>query len=297
MASRARKSHPSRLKTASGAPLQDEPSTIDCVGIRFSLPPRPVPLHLTEFERGAPFKGDVAGALAALQYRVGRAQLSLIVHQKRALIVIEGPEGGGKRDFVKLLGGALDPTCFAVTTVTPDRRRAREGHWLARFWASLPEAGHTAIFFHSWYRRVLEDKLLGLVSDKEWKRAFDEINEFESQQRDYGTTIVKLFFHATDETQQRRLAIREEDPWLRHLLSPEELRSAEARAAYRQTLMQVLGQSDTRWAPWSMIDANDSGAAQVAALTAIVETLEKALPMEPPEIGSSVVPFAVPERA
>ncbi len=252
-----------------------------------------MPIDLTIFERGVPFTGDVAGALAALQHRLARAQLSQIVHQRRAIIVIEGSEGGGKRDFVKLLGAALDPTHFAVTTVSPDRRRARDGHWLARFWARLPEAGDTAIFYHSWYRRVLEDKLLGLVSDKEWKRAFDEINEFESQQRDYGTLIVKLFFHITDTTQDRRIAEREADEWRRHLVGPAEFRTPQSRAAYRAALVQMLGQTDTRWAPWSMIDANDRDAAQVAALTAIAEGLEKALPQAPPEAAGAVVPFMV----
>ncbi|MCY7270768.1 MAG: polyphosphate kinase [Sphingomonas bacterium] len=240
-----------------------------------------------------PFKGDVAGALAALQHRLARAQLSQIVHQRRVIIVIEGAEGGGKRDFVKLLGAALDPTHFAVTTVSPDRRRARDGHWLARFWARLPEAGHSAIFYHSWYRRVLEDKLLGLVTDKEWKRAFDEINEFESQQRDYGSLIVKLLFHITDDTQDRRIAERQDDQWQRHLVGAEEIRSAPARVAYRAALVQMLAQTDTRWAPWSIIDANDNGAAAVAGLTAIADSLEKALPHAPPETAGSVVPFMV----
>ena len=269
----------------------------DCGWFSFSLPTRAVAVDLTDFERGLPYTGDVAGAVAALQHRLARAQLAQIVHHKRCIIVIEGPEGGGKRAFAKLLGAALDPTHVAVTTVSPDRRRARDGHWLARFWANLPEAGDTAIFYHSWYRRVLEDKLLGLVSDKEWKRAFDEINEFESQQRDYGTTIVKLFFHVTDATQARRIAERNEDEWLRHLLGPEELRTGAARAAYRAALIQVLAQSDTRWAPWSMIDANDSGAAQVAALTAIADVLEKAFPQAPPESAPvSVIPFLVPSE-
>ncbi|MCY7280382.1 MAG: polyphosphate kinase [Sphingomonas bacterium] len=252
-----------------------------------------MPIDLTDFERGAPYKGDVAGALVALQQGLGRAQLSQIVHQRRAIIVIEGSEGGGKRDFVKLLGAALDPTHYAVTTVLPDRRRSRDGHWLARFWAKLPEAGHSAIFYHSWYRRVLEDKLLGLVTDKEWKRAFDEINEFESQQRDYGTLIVKLFFHVTDATQERRIAKRQDDQWQRHLVGAEEFRSSASRTAYRAALVQMLAQTDTRWAPWSMIDANDSGAAAIAGLTAIVDSLEKALPHAPPETASSVVPFMV----
>lgn len=253
-------------------------------------------IDLTDFERGQPYAGDVGGALASLQHRLGRAQLAQIVHQKRLIIVIEGPEGGGKRGFVKLLGAALDPTHVAVTTVSPDRRRARDGHWLARFWAKLPESGNTAIFYHSWYRRVLEDKLLGLITDKEWKRAFDEINEFESQQRDYGTMIVKLFFHVTDDTQARRVAERVDDQWMRHLVGPEELRSAAAHTAYRAALTQVLTQSDTRWAPWSMIDANDGDAARIAGLTAIVEAVEKALPHAPPETAGSVVPFLVPSE-
>lgn len=253
-------------------------------------------IDLTLFERGVPFPGDVAGALAALQHRLARAQLSQIVHQRRVLIVIEGAEGGGKRDFVKLLGAALDPTHFVVTTVSPDRRRARDGHWLARFWADLPEAGHSAIFYHSWYRRVLEDKILGLVTDKEWKRAFDEINEFESQQRDYGTSIVKLFFHVTDAAQDRRIAERLADPWLSHMVGAEELRAEPARAAYRAALVQTLALTDTRWAPWSMVDANDAAAAQVAGLTAIADSLEKALPKSPPETAAPVVPFMVPSE-
>lgn len=250
-----------------------------------------MPIDLTIYERGEPFQGDAAGAIAALQHRLGRAQLSQIVHQRRVIIVIEGSEGGGKRELVKLLGAALDPTHLAVTTVSPDRRRARDGHWLARFWARLPEAGHSAIFYHSWYRRVLEDKLLGLVTDKEWKRAFDEINEFESQQRDYGTLIVKLFFHLTSDTQASRIAEREADEWRRHLVGPAEFRTAPARAAYRAALVQMLAQTDTRWAPWSMIDANDREAAQIAALGAIADGLEKALPKAPPDEAGAVVPF------
>ena len=37
-------------------------------------------------------------------------------------------------------------------------------------------------------------------------RAFDEINEFEAQQRDYGTLIVKLYFDVSAEVQEQRLA-------------------------------------------------------------------------------------------
>ena len=70
----------------------------------------------------------------------------------------------------------------------------------------MPGAGDTAIFYRSWYRRVLDDRMLGRIDEKAVARAFDEINEFEAQQRDYGTLIVKLYFEVSAEVQEQRLA-------------------------------------------------------------------------------------------
>ena len=61
------------------------------------------------------------------------------------------------------------------------------------------------------------DRVLGRLDDKRWARVCDEINEFEAQQRDHGTMIVKLFFHVTAERQAANLQAWMEDPWLRHL--------------------------------------------------------------------------------
>ena len=259
--------------------------------------PAAVPINLADIERGAPFTGDYAAALAALQERLARAQMAQVVHRRRAIIVLEGPEGAGKKAVLKCLGGSLDPCFYTVHCVTPDRRQSSEGHWLARFWRRLPATGSTAIFFHSWYRRVIEDHVMGLVSDKEWKRGFDEINEFEAQQRDYGTVLVKLYFHATDRMLDERIGARAGDPWQHHMLGPVELRTADGRDAYRRALAQVFKQTDTRWAPWVGIDANDEQACHIAALTVIAEALEKAIPQQPPERSEPAARFTTSSAA
>jgi polyphosphate kinase 2 (PPK2 family) len=251
-----------------------------------------VPINLADIERGAPFSGDYAATLAALQDRLARAQTAQIVHRRRAVIVLEGPEGAGKKNALKSLAASLDPCHYNVHCVSPDRRQSNEGHWLARFWNRLPAAGSTAIFLHSWYRRVLEDHVMGLVSEKEWKRGFDEINEFEAQQRDYGTLLVKLYFHATDKVLDERIAARAMDPWQNHLLGPVELRTVDGRESYRQALAQMFKQNDTRWAPWTGIDANDEQGARITALTVIAEALEKAMPVEPPVRTQAAIHFA-----
>lgn len=254
-------------------------------------------IDLTQFERGEPFAGDRGAAQLALGQRIARAQLAQVIQGGRAMIVLEGLEGGGKTSALRLIAGALDPRFVSTVHVVPDRRRSSEGHWLVGSWRSIPSDGRSTLFFHSWYRRVLEDKVLGHVEQKEWLRAFDEINEFEAQQRDHGTAIIKLFFHVTEERRDQRLRRQQADALQRMMMGPEEMHGPEARAAYDEALSQVLSQTDTRWAPWTVIDANDSEAGELAAMAAVAGAFEQAFRPEQLALDPNVVPLRRPARA
>ena len=229
---------------------------------------------------------DWHSALAMLREHVAELQLSQIAHGRRAIILFEGPQGAGKKAALKALASAFDPCHFAVHRTDHDRRQASEGHWLARFWRELPRAGDTAIFFRSWYRRVLDDRILGRIEDKAVARAFDEINEFEAQQRDYGTLIVKLYFDVSADVQDRRLRQRQASTWGRYAGKDEVVRVAEP--AYAKALADLRTHSNTRWSPWRMIDGDDEAAAAVAALTAVAEAWGDAMPAEPPRLVGDV---------
>jgi len=254
-----------------------------------------VPIDLTEFERGAPFNGDPAAALAELQDRLARLQLSQIVHRKRAIILFEGWMGSGKKPALKRLVGALDPTHVRVIKVASSEESDDDRHWLASFWSRIPSAGDTTIFYRSWYRLIVEQRVLGGLDDKGWARAIDEINEFEAQQRDHGTTIAKLFFHVTPEKQAASLRARQEDPWLRHLRDFQPLIGPANRDGARDVLQDLFTHTNTRWAPWKVIDANDETASCIAALATIADLMEKAMPAEPPAEGDTVVQFRSPK--
>jgi polyphosphate kinase 2 (PPK2 family) len=223
--------------------------------------------------------------LEALKEHLSVLQLPQIVHGRRAIILFEGPEGAGKKHALRQLAGAFDPCHYAVHSTGYDRRQSSEGHWLARFWRALPRSGDTAIFFRSWYRRVLDDRILGRTDDAALTRAFDEINEFEAQQRDYGTLIVKLFFDVGADAQEQRLRDRATDPWLSVMRTDE--RVSVRDPAYRQALEDLRRHTDTRWSPWRIIDGNDHEDAAVAALSAIADAWEKTMPSEPPQLVSA----------
>jgi polyphosphate kinase 2 (PPK2 family) len=221
-------------------------------------------------------------ALAALREQIGELQLPQIAHRRRAIILLEGPDGSGKKAALKQLACALDPCYFIVHSTRRDRREAAEGHWLARFWRQLPGAGDTAIFFRSWYRRVIDDRIDGKVDAKALARSFDEINEFEAQQRDYGTLIVKLYFDVSAAVQEQRLIERAADPWLGMTRVDPPVKAGES--AYLEALADLRRYSDTRWSPWRVIDGNDEPAATLAALNAIADAWAEAMPAEPPKL-------------
>lgn len=248
-------------------------------------------VDLTKFERGEPFEGDANLAMASLQDRLARLQLSQIVHRKRAIILFEGWIGSNKRSALKRLAGSLDPTHVRVESVAGADEADDDRHWLAPFWSSIPAAGNTTIFYRSWYRRIVEGRVSGKLDDKRWARACDEINEFEAQQRDHGTLVVKLFFHVTAERQAANLTERQEDPWRRHLISQEAVAGLSQRDRNIEVLHDLFAHTDTRWAPWHVIDASDRVGSCVSAMTIVADQMEKTIPSEPPAVGETVVQF------
>ena len=229
--------------------------------------------------------GGTDDTLAALREHVGELQLPQIAHGRRAIILFEGLQGSAKKFALRQLTHAFDPCHFTVHSTAFDRREASEGHWLARFWRQLPSAGNTAIFFRSWYRRVLDDRVLGRTIEDSVPRVFDEINEFEAQQRDYGTLLVKLYFDVSADVQEQRLARRRQSPWRVRGADDDYIRADEP--AYQGALEELRANTDTRWSPWRTIDGDDEQQAALAALEAIAEAWSKAMPAGPPQLVTS----------
>jgi polyphosphate kinase 2 (PPK2 family) len=239
-------------------------------------------INLSDYEKGAKFDGDYDKALAEVQERLAKIQVAHIVHGKRSVIVFEGWDAAGKGGAIQRLTAEWDPRHFSVWPIAAPTEEEKERHFLWRFWKKLPGKAHIAVFDRSWYGRVLVERVEGFASPAEWKRAYDEINAFEAEQQDDGTIIVKIFFHITQEEQDERLKARIVHPWKRWKTGAEDFRNRAKRADYLKALKDMFAETDTRWAPWKVIDGNHKKAARLAALTYIAERLEKYVPVEPP---------------
>lgn len=249
-------------------------------------------ISLSDYEAGSRYEGEYADDLAALEDRLERLEAAHITHGQRSVIMLEGWDAAGKGGIIRRLTASLDPRYFEVWPIGAPTDEEKSRHFLWRFWKRLPGNREIAIFDRSWYGRVLVERVEGFASEAEWRKGYDEINEFEAQLTGSGTHLIKLFVHITQEEQDRRFADRLDDPWKRWKTSAEDYRNRSKRKDYLDAMHDMFTQTDTRWAPWKVIDANNKKAARIAALTHIVETLEAVVPLTPPELDPIVVKMA-----
>lgn len=249
-------------------------------------------INLRDYERGEKYKGDYDADLKDIQERLARIQVAHIVHRRRSIILIEGWDASGKGGIVRRMVAEWDPRYFEVWPISAPSQEEKDRHFLWRFWQKLPACQDIVVFDRSWYGRVLVERVEGFCAEAEWKRGYDEINEFEAQQIDSGTNIVKLFLHVTQDEQDERFADRLSSPWKRWKTGFEDYRNRAQRDEYMEAMHDMFRQTDTRWAPWRVIDGNNKKAARIEALTYVADRLEALVPMDLPEADAEVVKLA-----
>ncbi len=209
---------------------------------------------------------DYERRLAGLQETLQRIQQAYLGTSNRAVVVLEGWDTAGKGGVVRRLGWALDPRSFKVHSIAAPTEREKSLHYLQRFWERLPHHGQIVVFDRSWYGRVLVERVEGFATPAEWRRAYDEINDFERMLLDDEMRLVKLFLHITPEEQLRRFRSRLAAPLKRWKLSYEDFRNRTRWEDYEAAIEDMMQKTSTRRAPWHLLPANDKPYGRLAAL-------------------------------
>jgi polyphosphate kinase 2 (PPK2 family) len=248
--------------------------------------------NLSDFEIGKKYAGDYDADLKELQDRLAGLQALHIIHRCRTLVVFEGWDAAGKGGAIKRLTATLDPRYYEVYPIYAPTSEEKEKHFLWRFWNKLPGAKEMSILDRSHYGRVLVERVEGFCTEAEWQRGYDEINEFELSQHQLGTNIIKLFLHVTQETQDKVLKERLDDPSKQWKVTAEDFRNRTKREAYLAAIGDMLEKTSSAFAPWQVFDANDQKATRIAVLQHIVNRLEKHLPSQFPELDPTIAKLA-----
>jgi AMP-polyphosphate phosphotransferase len=230
-----------------------------------------------------------------LQFRLFQILIAYHRQQRAAVIVLEGWDAAGKGGLIKRLSAELDPRFYEVVPISAPNELERRQHYMARFWAELPEAGNWTIFDRSWYGRVAVERVEGFASCEEWGRAYSEINAFESTLATDGARVVKLFLHVSQAEQDERLRERLELPWKRWKVGPDDFRNRAKRADYVEAYEEMFERTDTEHAPWHIIGANHKKQARIEGLKIIADRLAEGVDLSDPLLAPELRALAEKE--
>ncbi|MCI0497734.1 MAG: phosphate--AMP phosphotransferase [Thermoplasmata archaeon] len=192
-------------------------------------------------------------------------------------IMYSGWDAAGKGGNIKRLVQRLDPRSYKVIPIIVPTDEELAHHHLWRFWRELPPAGRIAIFDRSWYGRVLVERIEGYCREDEWRRAYHEINEMEQQWTDDGMVLIKFFLHIDKETQLERFRERENIPHKRWKITEDDWRNREKWGLYEEAIEDMLRFTDTKYAPWTIIESNSKMFSRIRTLEKITGDIERAL--------------------
>lgn len=199
----------------------------------------------------------------------------LHVERKSMVLVFEGNDAAGKGGSIRRTIQGMDARAYGIVQIAAPTEEERAQPYLWRFWRQLPRLGKITIFDRSWYGRVLVERIEGFCSESDWRRAYNEINEFEDQLTDFGIIVLKFWLSISKEEQMRRFKEREVIPYKQYKITEEDWRNREKWDAYEAAVCDMVEQTSSAKTPWILVEANDKKYARLKILKTICERLEK----------------------
>ena len=214
--------------------------------------------------------------LKKLQKRL--SELHNTIYRKKIPVILcyEGWDAAGKGGNIRRIARPLDPRGVDVMPIASPEPHELNRQYLWRFWTRLPRSGHVCIFDRTWYGRVMVERLEGFCTEDDWKRAYNEMNEFERQLTDWGAVVIKFWIHIDQDTQLARFTDRQNTPEKQWKLTEEDWRNREKWPQYEEAIDEMLQKTSTENAPWYIIESNDKKYARIKALKIVIKALEKA---------------------
>ncbi len=193
------------------------------------------------------------------------------------IVLINGIEGAGKGETVKLLNEWMDPRLIEVRTFDQqsDEELAHPPAW--RYWRMLPAKGRMGVFFGNWYSQMLQGRVHGLFKDAVLDQAIAGVERLEQMLCDEGALIFKFWFHLSKKQMKARLKALQDDPLHSWRISPLDWQQSQTYDTFVHFGERVLRRTSRDYAPWHVIEGNDPHYRNLTVGKILLEGLQAAL--------------------
>lgn len=242
--------------------------------------PRDMPVGPSAKAEAAEGLAETGAELAGLQEALW-AEGTFGGGRRSVLLVLQGMDTSGKGGTIEHVFGLMNPQGVRVASFKKPTAAEKRHDFLWRIRKQVPAAGLIGVFDRSHYEDVLVVRVDELVPPAQWKPRFDQINEFEAELAEAGTTVVKCFLNISPEEQRERLLARLETPEKQWKYNPGDLDVRAKWGEYEKAYADVLDRCSTDSAPWYAIPADRKWYRNWSIAQILLETLREIDPKLP----------------
>lgn len=200
---------------------------------------------------------------------------------RSVLLVLQGVDCSGKNGTIKHVVIAMNPAGIRVASFKEPTPEERSHEFLWRYRNRLPDPGQLGVFDRSHYEDVLVPTALGTEDDDTIARRIDEINAFESDLVESGTTLVKCMLHISFDEQRERFLRRLRRDDKRWKFAESDLETRKAWNDYQAAYGSVLGRTTPDHAPWYVIPADRKWYRNWVIAQLLIATIDSMAPAYP----------------
>ncbi len=206
-------------------------------------------------------------------------------NQYSVLIIFQGLDAAGKDGAIRHVMSGVNPQGCEVSSFKQPSAEELEHDFLWRSTQRLPERGRIGIFNRSYYEEVLvvrvHPEILqaeGLAKqqhdDKDvWEQRYQSIVDMERHLDRNGTRIVKIFLHMSKDEQKKRFLARIDDPDKNWKFGSADIHERKYWSAYTEAFEACLEATNTRYAPWFAVPADDKENARLIISQILLDVL------------------------
>ena len=212
-------------------------------------------------------------ALVKKQEELIKLQNWVIENDKKVVILFEGRDAAGKGGAIRRISQYINPRHFRVVALDIPTADEKKQWFFQRYINHLPKPGEMVFFDRSWYNRAVVEPVNSFCSKDEYAIFMEQVNPFEKMLVQSNTYLIKLYFSINKEEKAKRFAEIKDNPLKRWKMTPVDEKAQALWNDYSQYKLKMFEKTNTKIAPWVIIDANKKSSARLKAIEHILDTI------------------------
>ncbi len=211
--------------------------------------------------------------LKPYQAELIRMQQYLEESGTRMIILFEGRDAAGKGGTIRRVTRYMNEKHYRVVALGKPSEQEKTQWFFQKYVKQFPRGGEVVLFDRSWYNRAMVEPVFGFCTDREYRDFMRGVSGFEKDLVRQGTILIKLYFSVTKEEQERRFNRRKTDPLRQWKLSEVDVQAQERWDDFTNVKYEMLRQTNTTHAPWTIIRSNDKHLARLNVMKIILNSV------------------------